>query len=153
MVIDALSDYAFYEKGLVEHPIPANNHIQPFIDHGVPGLWTYYCCAQGVDVPNRFFAMPSARNRIMGVLMYLYEIRGFLQWGYNFYNSGFSRKHIDPFSDTHADYSFPSEIPSWSIRGRTARPVVGEGTGSAGGASGSAGASGAGKEGGTQTGS
>ena len=22
--------------------------------------------------------------------------------------SGFSRKHIDPFSDTHADYSFPS---------------------------------------------
>ena len=108
MVIDALSDYAFYEKGLVEHPIPANNHIQPFIDHGVPGLWTYYCCAQGVDVPNRFFAMPSARNRIMGVLMYLYEIRGFLQWGYNFYNSGFSRKHIDPFSDTHADYSFPS---------------------------------------------
>lgn len=108
MVVDALSDYAFYEKGLVEHPIPANNHIQPFIDHGVPGLWTYYCCAQGVDVPNRFFAMPSARNRIMGVLMYLYEIRGFLQWGYNFYNSGFSRKHIDPFSDTHADYSFPS---------------------------------------------
>ena len=108
MVIDALSDYAFYERGLVEHPVPANNHIQPFADHGVPDLWTYYCCAQGVEVPNRFFSMPSARNRIMGVLMYLYEIKGFLHWGYNFYNSGFSRKHIDPFYDTHADYSFPS---------------------------------------------
>ena len=107
-VIDALSDFAFYEKGLVEHPVPSNDHIQPFSDHGVPGLWTYYCCGQGVDVPNRFFAMPSARNRIMGVLMYLYEIKGFLHWGYNFYNSGFSRKHIDPFFDTHADYSFPS---------------------------------------------
>ena len=107
-VIDALSDYAFYENGLVEHPVPANNHIQPFADHGVPDLWTYYCCSQGVEVPNRFFAMPSARNRIMGVLMYLYEIKGFLHWGYNFYNSGFSRKHIDPFYDTHADYSFPS---------------------------------------------
>ena len=107
-VIDALSDYAFYERGLVEHPVPANNHIQPFADHKVPGLWTYYCCAQCVDVPNRFFSMPSARNRIMGVLMYLYEIKGFLHWGYNFYNSGFSRKHIDPFYDTHADYSFPS---------------------------------------------
>ena len=108
MVIDALSDYAFYEKGLVEHPVPSNDHIQTFADHGVPDLWTYYCCSQGVDVPNRFFAMPSARNRIMGVLMYLYEIKGFLHWGYNFYNSGFSRKHIDPFYDTHADYSFPS---------------------------------------------
>ena len=108
MVIDALSDYAFYERGLVEHPVPANNHIQPFADHGVPDLWTYYCCAQGVEVPNRFFSMPSARNRIMGLLMYLYEIKGFLHWGYNFYNSGFSRKHIDPFYDTHADYSFPS---------------------------------------------
>lgn len=108
MVIDALSDYAFYEKGLVEHPVPSNDHIQTFADHGVPDLWTYYCCSQGVDVPNRFFAMPSARNRIMGVLMYLYEIKGFLHWGYNFYNSGFSRKHIDPLYDTHADYSFPS---------------------------------------------
>ena len=77
MVIDALSDYAFYEKGLVEHPVPSNDHIQTFADHGVPDLWTYYCCSQGVDVPNRFFAMPSARNRIMGVLMYLYE---FLQF-------------------------------------------------------------------------
>ncbi len=107
-VIDALSDYAFYEKGLVKNPVPSNDHIQSFADHGVPDLWTYYCCAQGVEVPNRFFAMPSARNRIMGVLMYLYEIKGFLHWGYNFYNSGFSRKHIDPFYDTHADYSFPS---------------------------------------------
>lgn len=107
-VIDALSDYAFYEKGLVEHPVPSNDHIQPFVDHGVPELWTYYCCAQCEQVPNRFFAMPSARNRIMGVLMYLYDIKGFLHWGYNFYNSGFSRKHIDPFYDTHGDYSFPS---------------------------------------------
>ena len=34
----------------------------------------YYCCAQSSLVPNRFFAMESARNRIMGVLMYLYGI-------------------------------------------------------------------------------
>ena len=40
--------------------------------------------------------------------MYLYNIRGFLQWGYNFYNSALSREHIDPFLDTHANYAFPS---------------------------------------------
>lgn len=107
-VIDALSDYDFYERGLVERPVPANNHIQPFADHKVKDLWTYYCCSQKYEVPNRFFAMPSARNRIMGVLMYLYDIRGFLHWGFNFYNSRLSKEHIDPFLDTHAGYAFPS---------------------------------------------
>lgn len=108
IVIDALSDYDFYEKGLVERPIPSNNHIQPFADHKIKDLWTYYCCSQKNLVPNRFFAMPSARNRIMGVLMYLYDIKGFLHWGFNFYNSCLSKEHIDPFLDTHASYAFPS---------------------------------------------
>ena len=78
-VIDALSSLEFYRQGLVRQPVPANDHIQPFIDAQVPGLWVYYCCAQSSLVPNRFFAMESARNRIMGVLMYLYGIKGFLQ--------------------------------------------------------------------------
>jgi len=135
LVIDALSDYDFYEKGLVERPIPSNNHIQPFADHHVKDLWTYYCCSQKRDVPNRFFAMPSARNRIMGVLMYLYNIRGFLHWGFNFYNSALSREHIDPFLNTHAGYAFPSgdsflvypgvEGEPWSsIRGEVQRQAL-----------------------------
>lgn len=107
-IFDALSEYEFYEEGIVEHPIPSNDHIQKFVDHGVKDLWTYYCCGQTVDVPNRFFAMPSARNRIMGVLMYLYDIKGFLQWGFNFYNASLSRFHLDPYFDTHANYAFPS---------------------------------------------
>ena len=77
-VIDALSSFSLYETGIVEHPVPSNDHIQSFIDAQVPDLWVYYCCSQGIDVPNRFYAMPSARNRIMGVLMYLYQIKGFL---------------------------------------------------------------------------
>ena len=77
----------------------------------VPGLWVYYCCAQSSLVPNRFFAMESARNRIMGVLMYLYGIKGFLHWGYNFYNSKFSLHPVDPYRVTHADYAFPSGDP------------------------------------------
>lgn len=107
-LIDALSDYDFYEKGLVAQPIPSNDHIQSFVDHGVKNLWTYYCCSQKYLVPNRFFAMPGARNRIMGVLMYLYDIKGFLQWSFNFYNSQLSAEHIDPFLNTHAGYAFPS---------------------------------------------
>ena len=111
IIMDALSSYEFYKRGIVEHPVPADDHIQPFIDHEVKDLWVYYCCAQCVDVPNRFYALPSARNRIMGVLMYLYHIRGFLHWGYNFYNSAYSYRHINPYVDTHADYGFPSGDP------------------------------------------
>ena len=31
-----------------------------------------------------------------GVLMYLHGIKGFLHWGFNFYNSQYSISHIDP---------------------------------------------------------
>lgn len=36
-IIDALSEYEFYESGLIKHPIPASNGIRPFLDHGVEG--------------------------------------------------------------------------------------------------------------------
>ncbi len=107
-VIDALSSFSLYQTGIVEHPAASNDHIQSFIDAQVSDLWVYYCCAQGIDVPNRFYAMPSARNRIMGVLMYLYQIKGFLHWGYNFYFTQYSRKPADPYRMTHSDYAFPS---------------------------------------------
>lgn len=107
-VIDALSDYDFYETGAVKNPIPAENDIEPFVGN-VPELWTYYCCCQGKDyVPNRFVSMPSLRNRILGVLLYKYDIKGFLQWGYNFYNVQYSIKAINPYEVTDAGGAFPS---------------------------------------------
>ena len=106
--IDALSDYAFYEKGLVPLPIPAENHIGPFVGR-VPALWTYYCCGQLADeMPNRFIAIPSIRNRILGVLLYRFRCAGFLHWGYNFYYSSLSRKPVDPFTDSSSDGAFPA---------------------------------------------
>ena len=122
-VVDALSDYAFYESGAVQIPVPANDHIQPFIDAKVPNLWVYYCCGQCVDVPNRFYAMPSARNRIMGVLMYLHDNAGFLHWGYNFYNWQFSLKPINPYINTHAGYAFPAGDPFLVYPGEDGKAV------------------------------
>ncbi len=108
MVIDALSDYAFYETGAVKNPIPSEDHIEPFVGN-VPELWTYYCCGQYDNyVPNRFVSMPSLRNRILGVLLYKYDTKGFLQWGYNFYNLQYSVKAISPYEITDAGGSFPS---------------------------------------------
>ncbi|NYE03429.1 hypothetical protein F4694_000148 [Bacillus niacini] len=107
-VIDALSDYTFYEKGLVQTPIPSNDHIQPFLENGVENLWTYYCCAQYKKVANRFFSMPSFRNRVLGIQLYKYKISGFLHWGYNFWYAQYSKKAIDPFKNTDANHAFPS---------------------------------------------
>ncbi|MGO2368525.1 MAG: DUF4091 domain-containing protein [Serratia sp. (in: enterobacteria)] len=105
---DALSDYAFYQQGLVETPVAATDHIEPFIENRVPGLWAYYCCVQKTEVANRFFAQPSARNRILGIQLYLYDITGFLHWGFNFYNSGHSREKLDPYAVTDCRNAFPS---------------------------------------------
>ncbi|ORJ23899.1 DUF4091 domain-containing protein [Rouxiella badensis subsp. acadiensis] len=107
-VLDALSDYEFYQQGLVQNPVTASDHIEPFLQHKVPDLWTYYCCVQKLDVANRFFSMPSYRNRILGVQLYLYSITGFLHWGFNFYNSGHSLEHLDPFAITDGQGAFPS---------------------------------------------
>lgn len=107
-IIDALSDIAFYRTGLVTKPVPASNHIKPFLEADIPGLWTYYCCGQYKDVSNTFLAMPGARTRILGVQLYKFNIEGFLQWGYNFYNTLHSVRQIDPYRYTDGDGFVPA---------------------------------------------
>lgn len=107
-IMDALSRYSFYEQGVVDRPVPGIDHLGDFLEHGVKNLWTYYCCAQEKNVSNRFFAMPSARNRILGVLLYYHDIKGFLHWGFNFYNTQYSLEKLNPFAVTDADGAFPS---------------------------------------------
>lgn len=107
-IMDALSNYEFFEQGIVSLPIPATNHTSPFIENNVKNLWTYYCCGQWNEVSNRFIAMPSARNRSIGMQMYKYDIVGFLHWGYNFYNTQHSYNAIDPYRDTSGDGWVPA---------------------------------------------
>ncbi len=121
-IIDALSNYDFYQKGLVSKPIPANDHIQSFLDNNVDHLWVYYCCAQKLHVCNRFMSMPSERNRILGILLYVFEIEGFLHWGYNFYNNQYSLKPINPYCVTDAEEAFPSGDPFLVYPGENHKP-------------------------------
>lgn len=98
--MDAISNYEFYLEGLIDTPVPATNHIQPFLDGNIPGMWCYYCCSQCVDVSNRFFSMPGARTRSIGMQMFKFNIGGFLQWGYNFYYNQRSRDLINPYIES-----------------------------------------------------
>jgi len=116
--MDALSHYEFYEKGLLDVPVTCTTKIGPFLEHHIENQWAYYCCSQHENVSNRFLAMPSYRNRIIGLQLYKYQMQGFMQWGFNFYNSRCSTYPINPFLTTSADLTFPSGDPFSVYPGR-----------------------------------
>lgn len=131
---DALSRYEFYEKGLVQCPVVGIAHIAPFLDKDIENLWAYYCCGPQKIFTNSLLAMPSSRTRILGVLLYKYNIKGFLHWGLNYYNGQVSRYNINPYVTTSADGRFPSGDPFilypskdgayGCIRGRITRDAI-----------------------------
>jgi len=107
-ILDAISNIDFYNMGLMDIPVCASDHIEPFLDAQINELWTYYCCVQTNEVSNRFISMPSTRNRAIGLHLYKYDIKGFLQWGYNFYNARRSLYPINPLLTSSCDGGFPS---------------------------------------------
>ena len=123
-VVDAISSYEFFQRGLVALPVVATNHAQPFLDGAVDPLWLYYCVSQNKGVSNRFIAMSSAHNRVLGHQLYLSGAHGFLHWGFNFYNSQFSTRPIDPFLDTSAGGGFYGGDSFMVYPGRDGQPLT-----------------------------
>ena len=107
-IIDAMSDLEFFRQGVVNTPVPSVKALDKFVAAGQKRLWTYYFCGNWELTPNRFFTMPLGRVRIIGVIAFLYDLEGFLHWGYNFWNSDFSRFPVNPFITTDADNAFPA---------------------------------------------
>lgn len=99
-IIDAVSDFEFYETGALDNPVPTLSFAKRFIDAQIPKLWVYYACCELVDYTNCYVAMPSWRTRSLGFQLYKYEnIEGFLHWGYNYYNNAKSGNAINPYVD------------------------------------------------------
>lgn len=93
---DALSHYEFYEDGTVPTPIVATDHIHNFKGK-VKNLWAYYTGGQCTDgMSNRKLNCSPWRNRMLGVQLYAYDIKGFLHWGYNYYYDLLSYGLFDP---------------------------------------------------------
>ena len=106
--LDALSDITYYKNGLIKTPVCSEDEADIFKGE-VENFWTYYCCAQtNKHLPNRMFAQPSIRNRVIGVLLYKYDAKGFLHWGHNFWHVQYSKHPIDPYTVTDAGGGFPS---------------------------------------------
>ena len=67
--------------------------------------------------------MPPVRNRILGLLLYKYEAKGFLQWGHNFWYAQYSKHPINPFKITDAGGSFPSGDSFMVYPGKNGKPL------------------------------
>jgi len=96
---------------MIECPVTSVEHIHEFLEHPIENQWAYYCCGPQRVFTNAFMAMPSYRTRILGFLLYKYDIKGFLHWGLNFYNSARSVYPIDPYVTTSSDLAHPSGDP------------------------------------------
>ena len=95
--MDALSKVDFYKTGLCELPVPSIGHIEDFYALNMPELWSYYCCGPVTKTSNRFMTYTLTRIRAIGIQWFKYRVKGFLHWGYNFYNNQYSIKHINPY--------------------------------------------------------
>lgn len=109
--MDALSNFEYYQQGIVQCPVVATDHAEPFLQAQVPDMWVYYCCVQYKKVANMFIAMPSSRSRVLGFQLFRNRAAGFLHWGYNFYNCMGSWYGVNPYLDTDADQGVPAGDP------------------------------------------
>ncbi|QJC21227.1 DUF4091 domain-containing protein [Arcanobacterium buesumense] len=108
-VIDALSDVAYHE--LVDTAVVATDAIDKFRANNIEPEWVYYCVCQETRLANQFIAQRPNRHRHIGFQLYKAGTRGFLQWGYNFYNMQLSTGYVDPFWENDAGGGFISGDP------------------------------------------
>lgn len=107
IIADALSDYSFYEQGLVKTPIAALNHVDAFAGR-CDDLWVYYTGGPYMkNCSNRMISNTNPRTRALGVQMYVLGAKGFLHWGYNYYYDRMSQGLFDPFADPCAYKQMP----------------------------------------------
>ncbi|AGA31408.1 DUF4091 domain-containing protein [Singulisphaera acidiphila] len=103
-VMDALSDIEYGKEGLTDIPIPLVSAAQAYIDAKIPH-WVYYCCGPTGPWLNRFMDTPLSKIRMSGWLFYRHEAKGFLHWGFNYWDKMEREEAGDPFHDgSNASY-------------------------------------------------
>ncbi|MBR5314221.1 MAG: DUF4091 domain-containing protein [Clostridia bacterium] len=113
IVGDALSDYKYYESGLVRTPIARSHKVMDFVGK-CDDLWVYYTGGECFDgLSNRLIQLPRERNRMMGTQLYAYRAKGFLHWGYNFYYGRLSHGLYNPMLDPCC--GFPNAGTTYSV--------------------------------------
>ena len=95
---DAVSHFEYYEKGYTKKPIVIvdSEEMDKFVNN-CDDYWVYYTGNQlKCGCSNRIIQTPSARNRVLGLQMYVGDAKGFLHWGYNYYYDIISQGMFNP---------------------------------------------------------
>ena len=104
---DALSDYNFYEKGLVKRPIVATKSAEDY-DGRCDDWMLYYTGGTPDDrLSNRLVGSSPLKTRMIGLQMFRYDSKGFLHWGYNFYYGRMTHGIFDPAKDPYGYRNIP----------------------------------------------
>ncbi len=120
--IDAISNVSISE--MIDLPVVSIEKIEDFIKEGKNDIFVYHCCSEETNnLPNRFLSMPLDRLRVIGTQLYYFNVKGYLHWGYNFYNSGFSKTPINPFLVNDAEGNFPSGDSFIVYPGENGKPL------------------------------
>lgn len=77
------------------HDYEANRHEYERMRQLGDTIWFYTCCFPGGYYMNRLLDMPLLRTRYLHWGNYIYNLTGFLHWGFNYYS-----KNQDPFQDS-----------------------------------------------------
>jgi hypothetical protein len=107
-VMDALSDITFAREGLTDIPIPLLTVAPEFVREGYPA-WCYHWGGPKGRYAQRLLDTPLIKTRMFGWLFYRTRVRGFLQWGHNYWYKSQTRELIDPYVVTDA-----LRWPDWS---------------------------------------
>ena len=67
----------------------------------------YFTGAQSKDyLANRLIGMSAERNRVLGLQLYYYDIKGFLQWAFNAHHTVLAGEFINPYKSTDSNMNY-----------------------------------------------
>ena len=105
-IIDALSHYDIMKRNAVDLPAVCMDSADYELFKDTKRL-LYYCVFVDKEyLSNRYFHMPLLRTAILGMQLYAEKAAGFLHWGYNFYNTQYSKAPVNPYEDASAGGGF-----------------------------------------------
>lgn len=93
---DALSEVEFAREGLVDYPVAILHKALPFLGEA-ENPWCYYCGGPRERFLNHLSDTPLAKIAMHGFVLYRWQFKGFLHWGYNYWNVFGTRKLSNPF--------------------------------------------------------
>lgn len=94
--IDAVSQIEFGREKIIDVPVPSISTALDFNKEGIES-WCYYCCGPRGEFLNHLMDTPLAKIAMHGFLFYRWPFKGFLHWGFNYWNLCQRRDLLDPF--------------------------------------------------------